>query len=223
MQSQFPAEMLQRIERTGVIAVLVVDQAEHAVPLAEALLAGGVDAIELTARTPAAFQAVKSIGQAVPDMLVGMGTVLTPEQVEQAAQAGAAFAVAPGLNPRVVARAQSIQLPFAPGITTPSDIEAAVELGCRELKFFPAEPSGGVKMLRSMRAPYAHLGLRFVPLGGLNPKNVSEYLADLGVLALGGSWIASRQSIADQDWQAITGNAREARQLVDRVRSGETA
>jgi 2-dehydro-3-deoxyphosphogluconate aldolase/(4S)-4-hydroxy-2-oxoglutarate aldolase len=212
--------MLERIERTGVIAVLVVDRADDAVPLAEALLGGGVDAIELTLRTPAALEAVRRICRAVPDMLVGMGTVLTPEQVDQAADAGAVFAVAPGLNPRVVTHAQSVKLPFAPGIMTASDIEAAAELGCRELKFFPAQPSGGAPLLKSLGAPYAHLGLRFIPLGGLNPKNVSDYLANPAVLALGGSWIATREAIAQRDWQGIADQARQARQLVDQFRSG---
>jgi 2-dehydro-3-deoxyphosphogluconate aldolase/(4S)-4-hydroxy-2-oxoglutarate aldolase len=220
VDSQFPAEMLERIARTGVIAVLVVDRADDAVPLAEALLEGGVDAIELTLRTPAALEAVRRICRAVPEMLVGMGTVLTPEQVDQAADAGAAFAVAPGMNPRVVVHGQSVKLPFAPGIMTASDIEAAAELGCRELKFFPAQPSGGAPLLKSLAAPYAHLGLRYIPLGGLNPQNISDYLANPAVLALGGSWIATRGSIAERDWQGIANKAREARQFVDQFRSG---
>ena len=178
MQSQFPQEMLDRIERAGVIAVLVIDDAAHALPVAKALLEGGVDAIELTLRTPAAIESLKTVRRQVPQMLTGIGTAITTEQVERIVDAGAAFGVAPGLNRSVVQKAQALSLPFAPGIMTPSEIEAAVELGCRELKFFPAEPSGGIKLLTSMRAPYAHLGLRFVPLGGVNAANLADYIAD---------------------------------------------
>ena len=220
MKSQFPPDLLERIERCGVIAVLVIDDAAHARPLAEALLAGGIDAMELTLRTPAAIDALRAIRQEVPEMLAGMGTVLTPGQVKQVAEAGAAFAVAPGLNPRVVQCAQGLDLPFAPGVATPSDIEAAVELGCRELKFFPAEPSGGMKYLASMKAPYAHLGLQFIPLGGLNAQNMTTYLADPAVPALGGSWIASRAAIQEEDWTTITARAAEARQIIDNSRKG---
>jgi len=207
-----------RIERCGVIAVLVIDDAVHAVPLAKALLAGGIDVMELTLRTDAALDALRNIRRDVPDMLAGIGTILTPEQVEQVAEADGAFGVAPGLNPRVVQKAQELNLPFAPGIATPSDIEAAVELGCRELKFFPAEPSGGMKYLASIKAPYAHLGLRYVPLGGLNAENMASYLSDSAVPAIGGSWIAKRNQIQQQDWPAITANAAEARNIIDTLR-----
>ncbi|MEK6247158.1 MAG: bifunctional 4-hydroxy-2-oxoglutarate aldolase/2-dehydro-3-deoxy-phosphogluconate aldolase, partial [Planctomycetales bacterium] len=183
MQSQFSDEMLQRIRRVGVIAVLVVDEVDHAVPLAKALLAGGIDVMELTLRTPAALNCLKEIRKHVPDMLAGIGTVLTARQVDEAVEAGAAFGLAPGLNRGVVERAQKQGLPFAPGVLTPSDIESAIELGCRELKFFPAESVGGLKLLASIQAPYAHLGLKFLPLGGLNPDNMSSYLVDPTILA----------------------------------------
>ncbi len=130
--------------------------------------------------------------------------------------------MAPGLNPRVVQRAQALGLPFAPGVATPSDIEAAVELGCRELKFFPAEPSGGMKYLTSMKAPYAHLELSFIPLGGLNAQNMASYLADPAIPAIGGSWLAPRKLIQQQDWDAITANAAEARSIIDSYREGDT-
>jgi len=221
MQSQFPPEILDRIERSGVIAVLVIDEIEHGPPLAEALLAGGVDAMELTLRTPAAIDALQAIRRDVPSMLAGIGTILTPDQVEQVVDAGATFGVAPGLNRRVVERAQALGLPFAPGVTTPSEIEAGVELGCRELKFFPAEPSGGVSYLKSTNAPYAHLGLRYIPLGGLNADNMSSYLAHPAVPAIGGSWIAPRKLIQEENWSAITQNAVEARRIIDDLRSGD--
>lgn len=207
-----------RIERCGVIAVLVIDDAARARPLAEALLAGGVDAMELTLRTDAALDALKIIRREVPDMLAGIGTILTPEQVEQVVEADGAFGVAPGYNPRVVRQAQSRGLPFAPGVATPSDIEAAVELGCRQLKFFPAEPAGGMAYLKSMMAPYAHLGLKYVPLGGLNAKNMVDYLSHPAVPAVGGSWIAKRDLIQNADWAAITERAAEARRTIDDLR-----
>lgn len=213
MQSTFPSHVLDRIRRCGVIAVLVIDRAEHAVPLARALLAGGVDAMELTLRTPAAVDSLKLVRQHVPEMLAGIGTILTPQQVDEVVDAEAAFGVAPGLNPNVVQRAAQRGLPFAPGITTPSEVERAVELDCRVLKFFPAEPSGGVKYLKSMNAPYAHLGLSYVPLGGLNLGNMPEYLAQDCVPAIGGSWIAPRDLIRNKDWDTITKNALAATQI----------
>lgn len=215
MESQFPADMLAAIERCGVIAVLVVDEVRHAVPLAKSLLAGGIDVMELTLRTPAAVDALRAIRAKVPDMTAGIGTILTPKQVREVTAAGAQFGVAPGTNPRVIAAAQDAGLPFAPGVATPSDLEAAVELGCRELKFFPAEPSGGVKYLASMKAPYAHLGVCFIPLGGIKASNMATYLDHPAVPAVGGSWLATREQIQAEDWDTITRTAAEARQICD--------
>ena len=219
MESQFTDEMLERIERCGVIAVLVIDDATDAVDLAHALLTGGIDVMELTLRTPAAIEALRAIRREVPEMLAGMGTILTPDQVSSVADAGGAFGVAPGTNASVIRQAQSVGLAFAPGIATASDIETAVELGCRELKFFPAEPSGGVKYLKSLAGPYAHLGLRFVPLGGLTAENVGGYLSLPQVSAVGGSWIAKREMIRQRNWQQITENAAQARRIVEDTRT----
>lgn len=215
LESLFPSEMLQRIERSGVIAVLILEDSTDAVPLAEALLAGGVDAMELTLRTDAAIDSLKMIRQHVPDMLAGIGTVLRVDQVDEVVAAGAHFAVSPGLNTEVVKRARSAGLPFAPGVMTPTDIEAAIELGCRELKFFPAVPGGGLPMLNSIRAPYAHLGIRFVPLGGINAGNINDWLNNPGVFAVGGSWLTPKDIIRDQNWAEITRRAAEARQIAD--------
>ncbi len=220
MQSQFPEAVLQRIEQTAVIAVLVIDEVEDAIPVAEALLAGGIRAMELTLRTPAAIDSLRAVVQCVPDMMPGIGTILTPNQVDQVAQAGAAFGVAPGLNRRVVERAKTIGLPFAPGVATPSDLEAALELGCRDVKFFPAEPSGGLAYLKSMAAPYAHLGVRFVPLGGLKATNLADYLKSPLVMAVGGSWLAPRELVREHNWDAITERAAQATQIVRDVRGG---
>jgi 2-dehydro-3-deoxyphosphogluconate aldolase/(4S)-4-hydroxy-2-oxoglutarate aldolase len=218
MQSQFPDAVRQRIEETAVIAVLVIDEVEDAVPVAEALLAGGIQAMELTLRTPAAIDALRVVVQRVPEMMPGIGTILTPEQVDQVAEAGAAFGVAPGLNRRVVQRAQAVGLPFAPGVATPSDLETALELGCRDVKFFPAEPSGGLAYLKSMAAPYAHLGVRFVPRGGLNSNNLADYLNSPLVMAVGGSWLAPRDLIREQNWEAIADRAKQATEIVRQSR-----
>ena len=219
MESQFPLQMLQRIERNGVIAVLILEDALHAVPLARALLAGGIDAMELTLRTDAAIDALKLIREHVPDMLAGIGTVLNVDQVDEVVAAGAHFAVSPGLNPNVVERAQELGLPFAPGVMTPSEIEVALEMGCREMKFFPAVPSGGLSMLDSIRAPYAHLGARFIPLGGINEANMETWLRNPGVFALGGSWLTPKDVIQSENWAEVTQRARTARGIADSVLS----
>lgn len=198
------------VEKNPIIAVLVIDDAADAVPLAEALLAGGVGAMELTLRTPAALDALRRIREKVPEMAAGVGTVLTQEQVREVKAAGAQFAVAPGVNRRVLDEAVKQDLPFAPGIATPSDIEAALEFNCRVMKFFPAVPAGGLDYLKSMAAPYLHLGLQFIPLGGLNEENLSEWISSPLVCAVGGSWIAPRDLIREKNWKEITRRAANA-------------
>lgn len=221
--SSFPEELADRMYRTGVIAVLMLDDAEDAVPVAQALLAGGVNCIELTLRTPAAMEALRRIRAEVPEMVVGVGTILTPQQANDAAGAGAVFGVSPGLNPRVVTEARRIGLPFAPGVCTPTDIELAVELGCKLLKFFPSEPCGGLPYLRSIAAPFAHLGVRYIPLGGVSAGNAATYLREPSVHALGGSWIAPRELIQKRDWTAIAKHALEAAEIVALVRGGHAS
>jgi len=210
--------IFDNLQSTGVLAVLVVDKLADAVPLAESLLAGGVNAMELTLRTDAAIDALRAIRQALPEMLVGIGTILRPEQVIEVAGEGAAFGVSPGLNPRVVEAAVKCGLPFAPGIATPSDVEAALEFGCRRLKFFPAEALGGLAYLRAMAPPYNHLGVKYLPLGGVGPKNLAEYITDPLIAAVGGSWLAPRDKIVAHDWKTIEANAREAREIIDAAR-----
>ena len=218
MESQFPKDLLEKIEQSGVIAVLIIDNVEDAVPVAKALLEGGITAMELTLRTPAAMDSLIEINKNVPEMLAGIGTVLTTDQLENIVKAGAAFAVAPGLNPDIVLKAKELSLPFAPGVATPSELEKAVSLGCRVLKFFPAEAIGGLKYLKSFAAPYKHLGLRCIPLGGLNAANMSDYLKEPLVCALGGSWIAKRELILNKDFKTITKNAAQARKIADQTR-----
>ena len=215
-----PETLLSQLEQTRVIAVLMIDDENDAVPVARALLAGGVNCIELTLRTPVAMEALRCIRAAVPEMVVGVGTILNLQQVNEVKAAGAAFGVAPGMNPRVVAEAARIGLPFAPGVCTPTDIELAIEQGCRLLKFFPSEPSGGLAYLRTIAAPFVHLGVRFIPLGGVGAGNAAAYLQEPTVLALGGSWLAPRDLIAKKDWSQITANAAEVMDLVKRREGG---
>jgi len=210
----FETHLAEKVSAAGVVAVLVVDDAKDAVPLARALLDGGVKVMELTLRTPAAIEALRAIRHDVPEMVAGIGTILTVEQMYAAREAGAAFGVSPGCNPHVLAAAREEGFPFAPGIATPSDIEHSLEYGCRLLKFFPAEQLGGLPYLRAMAAPYAHLGLHYIPLGGLTEANAASYLKDPLISAIGGSWIAPREAIKAKDWAKITANAKGAMALV---------
>jgi len=210
-------EIIEKIDKAGIIAVLVIDEVNHAIPLANALFAGGVNAIELTLRTPAALDAARAIKEELPDILLGFGTVVTTEQVKVAADIGVDFAVAPGCNPRVINVAKEYGVSFAPGIMTPSDIEIAIEQGCRILKYFPAETAGGINHLSNMAAPYQHLGLKFIPLGGLDMNTAGAYLQSSLITAIGGSWIAKRPLIQTEDWDTITKNAKEIRALIDKI------
>lgn len=214
MNPAFSPELADRISGSGIIAVLVIEDASSAVPLAQALLRGGVTCMELTLRTPAAFDALDAITAAVPEMIAGVGTVLFPEQVREAVRRKAAFAVAPGVNRKVLEEAASENLSFAPGIATPSDIETALEYNCRLLKFFPSEPLGGLGFLRTIAAPYAHLGMKFIPLGGINETNLPSYSSDPLVSAVGGSWLAPKSLIHSGDWAGIENLAQSARNII---------
>lgn len=210
------SELGRAISAARLIAVLVIDELEAAIPVAEALLKGGVTAMELTLRTPVALEAASTITAAFPEMLVGIGTVIFPNQVDEAVSAGASFGVSPGVNPAVIRRAAEAGLPFGPGVMTPTDIDMAIQEGCRLLKFFPAESAGGLPHLRNITAPYAHLGLKFIPLGGVSPGNLMTYLNSELIAAVGGSWLAPREVIRARDWSTIESNAREA---MDAIRS----
>ena len=215
-----PDPLYQELFDCGIIAVLVLEDPSNAAPLARALLAGGISCIELTLRTSTALDSIRAIRSSVPEMLVGAGTVLSPQQANEVKAAGAAFGVSPGMNPRVVAEARNIGLPFAPGVCTPTDIELAVEEGCRLLKFFPCETSGGLPYLRNIAAPFNHLGVSFIPLGGVNPATAEKFLREPLVHAIGGSWLAPQELIQGKNWQAITALAKEASAIVRRVRGG---
>lgn len=206
-----------KLRQSAIIAVLMLDRVEDAVPVAEALLAGGVKAMELTLRTPAAIGALKAIRAAVPEMLAGIGTILTPDQVKEVVDAGGAFGVSPGMNPRVVEAALAAGLPFAPGICTPSDIERALEFDRKFLKFFPAEPCGGLKYLEAIAAPYAHLGVHYIPLGGVNPANCHTWLSHPLVGGIGGSWLAPKPLIAAGNFDGIREAAAQAIAIRDGI------
>lgn len=198
------------IARAKIVPVIAIDDAEAALPLADALIAGGLPVAEITFRTDAAAAVIRTLKEQRPEILLGAGTVLTVENLRRAADCGATFAVAPGLNPRVVQEAQRVGIPFTPGVMTPSEIEHALSLGVKVLKFFPAGDAGGPKMLKSLSGPYAHTGVRFIPTGGVTLENLSDYLAVPTVLAVGGTWIAKREDIRDGNWKAIEENCRRA-------------
>lgn len=218
-QSAMTPEIIHTIDDAGVVAVLVIDELKHAIPLADALLEGGVNAIELTLRTPVALDAAIAIKKHFPEINMGIGTVLTVEQVKAIAGIGVDFAVAPGCNPKIIESAQQYGVSFAPGISTASELEIAVEMGCRILKFFPAEPLGGMAYLKSMAAPYQYLGLKFIPLGGLNLNNAAEYIQSEMITAIGGSWIANQSLIQSENWQQITANSIEIKKLINQIRN----
>lgn len=194
------SEFRERLRALRILPVIVIDAPQHAVPMARALAAGGLPAAEITFRTAGASEALRRVNDECPDVLLGAGTVLSPRQVDDARDAGARFIVAPGFNRAVVERAQDVGLPVIPGVCTPTEIEAALEMNLTMLKFFPAEPMGGLKFLRAIAAPYA--SLEFVPTGGINADNVGAYLAFGRVVACGGSWMAPAERIAagDFDW-----------------------
>lgn len=212
--SMLPDPLAERLARSGVVAVVTVENPDDAGPIARALLAGGVGAIELTFRTARAAEAIRRIRAEVPEILAGAGTLLNRAHVEAAIEVGAEFGVAPGCNPSTIAAARDCGLPFAPGVMTPTDMEIALEHGCRVLKYFPASNLAGPAGLETMAAPFAHLGLRFIPLGGINLASLPQWLASPSVLCVGGSWLAPRDVIQRRDWTVIQANAEQAAVIV---------
>jgi 2-dehydro-3-deoxyphosphogluconate aldolase/(4S)-4-hydroxy-2-oxoglutarate aldolase len=198
------------LHKFPVIPVIVLDDANDAVPLAEALLAGGLNIIEVTFRTAAAAESIQRIAQAFPEMQVGAGTVVTPEQAKRAIDAGSKFGLAPGTDPETIAYFNAQGVPFIPGIMTPSDIQAAVKAGCTSLKFFPAGAAGGTKLLKAMAAPYANLDIKFCPTGGVTLDNMNEYLSMPEVFAIGGTWLATKAQIQAKEWGTITQQVKDA-------------
>lgn len=201
-------DVLKKISAIGIVPVIKIEDTEKAVPLAKALCEGGLPCAEITFRAAGAEIAINSIAEAVPEMLVGAGTVLTTEQVDRAVAAGAKFIVSPGLNPKVVKYCVDKGIPVTPGCANPSDIEQAIELGLEVVKFFPAEAAGGIAMIKAMSAPYGNI--KFMPTGGINAKNLNDYLSFPKILACGGSWMVKEDLIKAGDFEKITVLAREA-------------
>jgi 2-dehydro-3-deoxyphosphogluconate aldolase / (4S)-4-hydroxy-2-oxoglutarate aldolase len=212
-------EIFSRIAQLGVVPVIAIENVEAAIPLADALIAGGLPVVEITFRTTAAAEVIRRIAKERPQLIVGAGTVLTAANLEAAKTSGAAFAVAPGLNPQTVKQAQAIGLPFMPGIATPSDIELGLSLGCKFMKFFPAEANGGVGMLEALSAPYKHTGIRFMPTGGVNPGNLESYLKLDTVAAVGGTWIAKKEDLAGDKWDDVRARCKAVLEIVAKARA----
>lgn len=201
-------EVLSKIQMMGIVPVIKLDHAKDAVPLAKALCDGGLPCAEVTFRTVAAEESIRLMREAFPDMLIGAGTVLTTEQVDLAVKAGASFIVSPGLNPKVVNYCVERGIPITPGCSTPSDIEAAIELGLDVVKFFPAEAAGGLAMIKAMAAPYVNM--KFMPTGGINASNLISYLDFPKIIACGGSWMVKDDLVKAGDFGKITELTKEA-------------
>lgn len=208
------------IARLGVVPVIAIENARDAVPLADALLEGGLAVAEITFRTEAAADVLAAIRDARPELCIGAGTILDRPNLERAIASGARFALAPGHDPQVVAAAADAKLPFCPGIMTPTDLTLAAAQGIRLAKFFPAGVAGGPKALSGIAAPFAHLGMRFIPTGGVTEATIGEWLSIPQVVAVGGTWIAKTEDIREGRFKAIAENAasavRVARQALEK-------
>ena len=205
-------EVLEKIQKIGIVPVVVLDDAKDAAPLAKALCEGGLPCAEVTFRTAAAEESIRIMAKEFPEMLVGAGTVLTTEQVDRAVNAGAKFIVSPGLNPTVVKYCVDKGIPVTPGTSNPSDVEAAISLGLDVVKFFPAEQAGGLNMIKAMAAPYTQM--KFMPTGGINAKNLNSYLAFDKILACGGSWMVKKELVTAGEFDKIRDLTREAVQTM---------
>ena len=206
-------DMIETLGKAGVIPVIVIEEEAQAAPLAKALVAGGLPVLEVTFRTKAAAAAIAAIRREVPEAVVGAGTLLTPDMVRAAKDAGAAFGVAPGFDPAVIAAARAIDLPMCPGIATASELSQALSAGCRFVKFFPAEAAGGVKMIKNLLGAFRFTGVRFMPTGGISPANVADYLAVPEIACCGGTWVVPKDALARGDYAEIERLAREAAAL----------
>jgi len=210
-------DIYEQVYKTGIVPVVVLNDAKDAEPLAKALIEGGLPCAEVTFRTAAAEESIRIMSEKFPDMFVGAGTVLTIEQVNRAVKAGAKFIVSPGLTPEIVKYCQNIGVPVFPGVVTPSEIQTALNLGLKVVKFFPAEPSGGLKMIQAMCA--AFVGLKVMPTGGINAQNVVDYLKDdKHILACGGSWMVKGSMIEAGEFDKIREMAAEAAAIVKEIR-----
>ncbi|EGR0289739.1 2-dehydro-3-deoxyphosphogluconate aldolase [Vibrio parahaemolyticus] len=202
----------EQLKTLKVIPVIAIDKAEDIIPLGKVLAENGLPAAEITFRSEAAVEAIRLLRETQPDMLIGAGTVLNREQAIAAKEAGATFIVSPGFNPNTVKACQEIEIDIVPGVNNPSTVEAALEMGLTTLKFFPAEASGGINMVKSLLAPYTDIEL--MPTGGINPANIKDYLAIPRVLACGGTWMVDKKLIEEGNWEELARLTREAVALV---------
>ncbi|HAS6305657.1 TPA: bifunctional 4-hydroxy-2-oxoglutarate aldolase/2-dehydro-3-deoxy-phosphogluconate aldolase [Vibrio vulnificus] len=203
----------EQLKALKVIPVIAIDKAEDIIPLGKVLAENGLPAAEITFRSAAAAEAIRLLRETQPDMLIGAGTVLNREQAIAAKEAGATFIVSPGFNPNTVKACQEIGIDIVPGVNNPSTVEAALEMGLTTLKFFPAEASGGINMVKSLLAPYTDIEL--MPTGGINPANIKDYLAIPRVLACGGTWMVDKKLIEAGNWEELGRLTREAADLVN--------
>ena len=209
-------EMMKQLQKIGIIPVVVLNDVKDALPLAERLMKGGLPCAEVTFRTAAAEESIRLMAKEFPDMIVGAGTVLTTDQADRAIDAGSKFVVSPGFNPKVTEYVLKKGVPMTPGVCTPTEIEAAMQFGLDVLKFFPAEPSGGLKMLKAMAAAYVNL--QFMPTGGINAENVKDYLKYDRIVACGGSWMVSGALVKEGKFDEIEALVREAANIVKEIR-----
>lgn len=214
-------ELIEKMETSGVVPVIAIDSTELALSMADALVKGGLPVAEITFSTAAAADVISLLKKERPGLFLGAGTITTVEQLVRAADCGAVFGVSPGFNPEVVKKSIEIDFPLFPGVLTPSEIEQGLALGLKVMKYFPAEASGGIPMLKAVTAPYNHLGVRLIPTGGINIGNLKDYLSLPQVLVCGGTWIAKKDVIAAKRWDEIEKNAAEVVKLVGTIRGGK--
>ncbi len=210
--------MIETLGAAGVIPVIVIDDIEKAVPLARALVKGGLPVLEVTFRTACAAEAIAKIKAEVPGATLIAGTVLTIEQLNAARAAGAEACVAPGFDPKIVSAANEIGMPFCPGVATASELSEALSLGCKLVKFFPAESAGGVKYIKDLLGAFRWTGVKFMPTGGVKTSNLADYLAVPEIICCGGTWIAPKDAVASGDWETIEKLAADAAQMAKDVR-----
>ncbi len=209
-------ELTEKFQKFGVVPVVVLEDTKDAAPLAKALVEGGLPCAEVTFRTEAAEASISLMAEQYPEMLIGAGTVLTKEQVDAAVKAGAQFIVSPGFDPEIVDYCLEKEIPVLPGCISPSEVAQAVKRGLNIVKFFPAEAAGGLAMIKAMAAPYT--SLKFMPTGGINAKNLEEYLSCDKILCCGGSWMVKGDLVKAGEFDKIREMTKEARQLVDAIR-----
>ena len=203
-------DVLSRLANAGVVPVVVLDEAKDAIPTANAMLAGGIDVMEITFRTAAAPDCIKAVAESCPDMLVGAGTVLNLEQCKLAVQMGAKFIVSPGFDANVVGWCIENNIAVTPGCVTPTEITAAVNMGLKVVKFFPANVYGGLNAMKNLSAPF--VGVKFMPTGGVNAENIKEYISAPFIHAVGGSWVCPKDAIKTGDFDRITALCKQARE-----------